>query len=201
MHRKGRTRNPQPSDLRKRRHARTGPTRSKACVGLQTGAPPTPGWAGSIPVRLRSWPLTEQPDYKTGRTTSRVLGFVVCPRRSKAPPPTVVALHALDGVPVRVDPGVFVPRPHTQALAWRAVSLLPALGIAVDLCTGIGAVAAVLGSAHPRATVVATDVDLVAVACARRNGVRAIVAISTSRCRRRCAPRRRHDGRGPLRTQ
>jgi hypothetical protein len=44
------------------------------------------------------------------------------------------------GVRVRVDPGVFVPRPHTQALARRAVSLLPAVGIAVDLCTGSGAV-------------------------------------------------------------
>jgi release factor glutamine methyltransferase len=79
------------------------------------------------------------------------------------------------GVRIRVDPGVFVPRPHTQALALRAVSLLPAAGIAVDLCTGTGAVAAVLGSARPRAAVVATDVDPVAVACARRNGVRALV--------------------------
>ncbi|HEX9124173.1 MAG TPA: HemK family protein methyltransferase [Actinomycetota bacterium] len=79
------------------------------------------------------------------------------------------------GVRVRVDPGVFVPRPHTQALARRAAALLPAVGIAVDLCTGSGAVAAVLGSAHPRAAVVATDVDPVAVACARRNGVRALV--------------------------
>jgi release factor glutamine methyltransferase len=79
------------------------------------------------------------------------------------------------GVRVHVDPGVFVPRPHTQALARRAVSLLPAVGIAVDVCTGSGAVAAVLGSAHPRAAVVATDLDPVAVACARRNGVRAIV--------------------------
>jgi release factor glutamine methyltransferase len=78
------------------------------------------------------------------------------------------------GVSVRVDPGVFVPRPHTQALARRAVSLLPAGGIAVDLCTGSGAVAAVLGSAHPLATVVATDVDPAAVACARRNGVCAL---------------------------
>jgi release factor glutamine methyltransferase len=79
------------------------------------------------------------------------------------------------GVRVRVDPGVFVPRPHTQALARRAVSLLPDVGIAVDLCTGSGAVAVVLGSAHPAATVVATDVDPVAVACARRNGVSALV--------------------------
>ena len=78
-------------------------------------------------------------------------------------------------VRVRVDPGVFVPRPHTQALARRAVSLLPATGSAVDLCTGSGAVAAVLGSARPLASVVATDLDPMAVACARRNGVRALV--------------------------
>jgi release factor glutamine methyltransferase len=78
------------------------------------------------------------------------------------------------GVRVHVDPGVFVPRPHTQALARRAVTLLPFDGIAVDLCTGSGAVAAVVGSTHPRATVVATDVDPVAVACARRNGVLAL---------------------------
>ena len=47
-------------------------------------------------------------------------------------------------------------------------------GIAVDLCTGSGAVAVVLGSACPRATVIATDIDPAAVACARRNGVEAL---------------------------
>jgi release factor glutamine methyltransferase len=78
------------------------------------------------------------------------------------------------GVRVHVDPGVFVPRPHTEILAKRAVALLPATGIAVDLCTGTGAVALVLSSARPRATVVATDIDPLAVACARRNGVDAI---------------------------
>lgn len=76
---------------------------------------------------------------------------------------------------IRVDPGVFVPRPQTEALAHRAVALLPADGIAVDLCAGSGAVAVVLGAARPRATVIATDIDPVAVACARRNGVEALV--------------------------
>jgi release factor glutamine methyltransferase len=79
------------------------------------------------------------------------------------------------GVRVRVDAGVFVPRPHTEALARRAVSLLPEQGVAVDLCTGCGAIAAVLGRARHRATVFATDVDAVAVACAQRNGVRALI--------------------------
>jgi release factor glutamine methyltransferase len=78
------------------------------------------------------------------------------------------------GILIRVDPGVFVPRPHTEALARRAASLLADEGIAVDLCTGSGAIAAVLGSAHPEATVLATDVDPVAVACARGNGVHAL---------------------------
>jgi len=77
------------------------------------------------------------------------------------------------GVRIRVDPGVFVPRPHTEALARRAVELLPPEGIAVDLCTGSGAVAAALCSAHPRALVIGTDIDPVAVGCARRNGIRA----------------------------
>jgi release factor glutamine methyltransferase len=79
------------------------------------------------------------------------------------------------GLRIHIDAGVFVPRPHTQALARRAVALLPADGIAVDLCTGSGAVAAVVSSARPHATVVATDVDPAAVACARRNGVHALV--------------------------
>lgn len=78
-------------------------------------------------------------------------------------------------VRVLVDRGVFVPRPHTQALARRAASLLPADGIAVDLCTGSGAVAVVLEAAQPRSTVVATDVDPAAIECSRRNGVRALL--------------------------
>jgi release factor glutamine methyltransferase len=77
------------------------------------------------------------------------------------------------GVRVRVDPGVFVPRPHTEALARHAAGLLPDAGIAVDLCTGSGAVAAVLRAAHPGARIYATDVDPRAVACARRNRVEA----------------------------
>jgi release factor glutamine methyltransferase len=79
------------------------------------------------------------------------------------------------GIRLRIDRGVFVPRPQTEALGRRAASLLPEEGTAVDLCTGCGAIAAVLGSVRPRATVHATDLDPVAVACARRNGVRALL--------------------------
>jgi release factor glutamine methyltransferase len=74
---------------------------------------------------------------------------------------------------IRVDPGVYVPRWHSQALARRAIECLPAAGGAIDLCTGSGAIAKAIATAHPRARVVASDSDESAVACARTNGVEA----------------------------
>jgi release factor glutamine methyltransferase len=70
-----------------------------------------------------------------------------------------------------VTPGVYVPRPQTEPLARRGAALLPPGGVAVDLCTGVGAIAAVLAAAVPTARVLATELDHDAVLCARRNGV------------------------------
>ncbi|QXC59636.1 peptide chain release factor N(5)-glutamine methyltransferase [Aquihabitans sp. G128] len=75
------------------------------------------------------------------------------------------------GLNVRVDPGVYVPRWQSEVLARRAAALLPADGTAVDVCTGTGAIALVLATAHPGATVIGVDVDEASVACARANGV------------------------------
>ena len=75
------------------------------------------------------------------------------------------------GLRIRVDPGVYVPRPQSEALALRAVARLPAGGAAVDVCTGSGAIAATLMARRPGARVVACDVDERAVACAAANGV------------------------------
>jgi release factor glutamine methyltransferase len=74
-------------------------------------------------------------------------------------------------VSVFVAPGVYVPRRLTEALARRAASLLAPRGVAVDLCTGAGAIAAVLAVAEPTARVLATEIDETAVRCARQNGV------------------------------
>ncbi|MCX6398140.1 MAG: putative protein N(5)-glutamine methyltransferase [Propionibacteriales bacterium] len=74
-----------------------------------------------------------------------------------------------DGVRVAVAPGVFVPRGRTIELALAAADLLPADGVAVDLCCGSGAIAAYLHHRAPRARFYAADVDEVAVACAREN--------------------------------
>jgi release factor glutamine methyltransferase len=75
------------------------------------------------------------------------------------------------GLEIRVDPGVYVPRWQSELLARRAAARLPAHGIAIDLCTGAGAIAKTLSTEHPGAHVIASDVDERAVACARGNGV------------------------------
>lgn len=75
------------------------------------------------------------------------------------------------GETVVVHPGVYVPRWQTETMAAEAVARLPDEGIAVDLCTGAGAIAVVLSRRRPEAQVLATDVDVRAVACARANGV------------------------------
>src|SRR3954470_12902012 len=71
---------------------------------------------------------------------------------------------------VRITAGVYVPRWQTEPLARTAASLLPPEGVAIDLCTGAGAIAMVLATAAPMARVIATDGDPLAPACARRNG-------------------------------
>ena len=83
---------------------------------------------------------------------------------------------------VRVDPGVYVPRWHSEQLARRAVTLLPATGTAVELCTGSGAIARTLMAARPGARVLATDLDERAVACARAGrGIRRVGAPGAGR--------------------
>lgn len=75
------------------------------------------------------------------------------------------------GLPVVVEPGVYVPRWQSESLAETAADLLPPDGLAVDLCTGSGAIAAVMRDATPGARVVGTETDPVAVRCAQKNGV------------------------------
>jgi release factor glutamine methyltransferase len=79
------------------------------------------------------------------------------------------------GVDIRVDSGVYVPRWQSEPLALRAVDRLPKGGVAVDLCTGTGALAKILLTHRPGARVVASDIDELAVACATANGVEVYV--------------------------
>jgi release factor glutamine methyltransferase len=99
-----------------------------------------------------------------------VLDALLARREQGEPLAWVTGWADVAGLRVRVRPGVYVPRPQSVPLALRAAELLPARGVAVDLCTGSGAVACVLARARPHARVVATDLDPLACAVAAENG-------------------------------
>jgi release factor glutamine methyltransferase len=108
------------------------------------------------------------------------LSEFVARRVSGEPTAWIVGRVSFCGLPVRVRPGVYVPRWQTEPLAERAAALLPDGGVAVDVCTGSGAVGVVLSARRPTARVVGTDTDPVAVACARANGVEAYLGDLTA---------------------
>lgn len=79
---------------------------------------------------------------------------------------------------LHVGPGVFTPRPETEALLeWALAQSLPHDAVVLDLCTGSGALAIALASQRPGARVIAVDDDAVALDYARRNAVNTTVRL------------------------
>ncbi|WP_431236947.1 peptide chain release factor N(5)-glutamine methyltransferase [Mycolicibacterium aichiense] len=77
-----------------------------------------------------------------------------------------------------VGPGVFIPRPETEALLeWALAQRLPDHPVIVDLCTGSGALAIALAAAWPQARVIAVDDDPTALGYARRNAASTAVDV------------------------
>jgi release factor glutamine methyltransferase len=107
----------------------------------------------------------------TAAGDGELLDALVARRLTGEPIAWITGRISFCGLELRVDPGVYVPRWHTEPLARRAAERLPDEGTAIDVCTGTGAIAAVLRAARPAARVVATDLDERAVVCARANGV------------------------------
>jgi release factor glutamine methyltransferase len=71
---------------------------------------------------------------------------------------------------LHVGPGVFIPRPETEAiLEWATAQRLPARPVIVDVCTGSGALAVGLAQHRPGARVLGIDDSEEALDYARRN--------------------------------
>ena len=84
-------------------------------------------------------------------------------------------------VKLRVGPGVFIPRPETEAmLEWATAqdrSLFPAQPLIVDVCTGTGALALALLRHWPTARVLGIDDSEAALAYARQNSAGSAVEL------------------------
>jgi release factor glutamine methyltransferase len=95
---------------------------------------------------------------------------VVAARSRRVPLQHLIGTAAFGPVVLHVGPGVFIPRPETEAIfAWATAQRLDARSLIVDLCTGSGALAVALARHLPAARVIGVDDSDAALGYARRN--------------------------------
>jgi release factor glutamine methyltransferase len=110
---------------------------------------------------------------------TEVYAALVDRRRRREPLQHIVGSTVFRYLTLRVEPGVFVPRPETETVAQVAVDEAARLvteGLAplvVDLCCGAGGIALSVATEVPGARVVAVDASPAAVDLTRRNHARA----------------------------
>jgi release factor glutamine methyltransferase len=95
---------------------------------------------------------------------------IVAARSRRVPLQHLTGTAAFGPMMLHVGPGVFIPRPETEAmLAWATAQQLAARPVIVDLCTGSGALAVALARHRPAARVIGIDDSGAALEYARRN--------------------------------
>lgn len=95
---------------------------------------------------------------------------VITERSRRVPLQHLIGSVDFGPVTLRIGPGVFIPRPETEALLeWAIAQRLPANPIIVDVCTGSGALAVALSRYWPAARVLAIDDADTALEYARGN--------------------------------
>jgi release factor glutamine methyltransferase len=94
----------------------------------------------------------------------------VAARSRRVPLQHLTGTAAFGPLTLSVGPGVFIPRPETEAmLEWAVEQDLPAKPVVVDVCTGSGALALALARHWPGARVIGLDDSDAALDYARRN--------------------------------
>jgi release factor glutamine methyltransferase len=95
---------------------------------------------------------------------------VVAARSRRVPLQHLTGTAAFGPVVLHVGPGVFIPRPETEAiLEWATAQRLAAAPVIVDVCTGSGALAVTLARHWRAARVIGIDDSDAAMDYARRN--------------------------------
>ena len=103
---------------------------------------------------------------------------VVSARSRRIPLQHITGSAAFGPLELVVGPGVFIPRPETEALLeWALAQRLPERPVIVDLCTGSGALAIALATHWPQARVIGVDDDATALQYARRNAASTTVEL------------------------
>jgi release factor glutamine methyltransferase len=105
----------------------------------------------------------------TTATTPDQLEHMVRQRVHGLPLEQILGWAEFAGLRIAVEPGVFVPRRRTELILRQALILAPPQPVVVELCCGSAALALAVASTLQDVELYATDIDPVAVRCARRN--------------------------------
>jgi release factor glutamine methyltransferase len=94
----------------------------------------------------------------------------IAARSRRVPLQHITGTAAFGPLRLLVGPGVFIPRPETEAiLEWATAQRLPDAPVIVDLCTGSGALAIALAQHWPEARLLGIDDSDAALEYARKN--------------------------------
>jgi len=94
----------------------------------------------------------------------------IAARSRRVPLQHITGTAAFGPLRLLVGPGVFIPRPETEAiLEWATAQRLPEAPVIVDLCTGSGALAIALARHWPEARLLGIDDSDAALEYARKN--------------------------------
>jgi release factor glutamine methyltransferase len=94
----------------------------------------------------------------------------IAARSRRVPLQHITGTAAFGPLRLLVGPGVFIPRPETEAiLEWATAQRLPQAPVIVDLCTGSGALAIALAQHWPEARLLGIDDSDAALEYARKN--------------------------------
>jgi release factor glutamine methyltransferase len=112
-------------------------------------------------------------DRELGEDELAAMRALVARRRAREPVAYLVGRREFYGRPFSVSPAVLVPRPETETLVERALTLLPPGRPArvLDLCTGSGAIGLTLLAERPELRADLSDVSAAALGVARANAL------------------------------
>ncbi|UQX09594.1 peptide chain release factor N(5)-glutamine methyltransferase [Candidatus Mycobacterium methanotrophicum] len=94
----------------------------------------------------------------------------IAARSQRVPLQHITGTAAFGPLTLSVGPGVFIPRPETEAmLEWATAQRLPETPVIIDVCTGSGALALALAHHWPAARILGVDDCNAALDYARKN--------------------------------
>ncbi len=124
-------------------------------------------------TRLKEEKFLAGPDRPASAEAERRLWNLIERRKSGIPLAYLTKTREFWSIPIRVGPGVFIPRPETELLVEQVIKLaLKPDGLILDVGTGSGNIALSLAKELGRFKVMAVDVSRRAVSRARKNAER-----------------------------